>query len=165
MTVQDSVQDRAFHFTFSSLLRTVIPRVLFSSRISLHLVRLQLTNQTAAKLRRFLHFDDTWETCLAYSCKKKKTWYVRTVVVQCDTRFLLPWRNKQPLVSQGLFIIQPSLSHLVTLTTLGRIPLDEESSCRRDLYLTTHNPHKRRKSMLPEGFEPAIPASEPHTHS
>ena len=28
------------------------------------------------------------------------------------------------------------------------------------LYLTTHNIHKRRTSMQPEGFEPAIPANE-----
>jgi hypothetical protein len=38
--------------------------------------------------------------------------------------------------------------------------------CRRDLYLTTHNTHKRRTSMLPAGFEPVISASErPHTHA
>ena len=36
-----------------------------------------------------------------------------------------------------------------------RIPLDELSAD-----LTTHNPYKRQTSMLPAGFEPAIPASE-----
>jgi len=51
--------------------------------------------------------------------------------------------------------------------TLGRTPLDEGSSRRRDLYLTTHNTHKRQKSyMLPAGFEPTVPASKrPQTHT
>jgi hypothetical protein len=44
-------------------------------------------------------------------------------------------------------------------TTVGRTPLHEGSARRRDLYLTTHNSHKRQTSMPPVGFEPAIPAS------
>jgi len=32
-------------------------------------------------------------------------------------------------------------------TTVGRTPLDESSGCRRDLYLATHNTHKRQTSM------------------
>jgi hypothetical protein len=51
------------------------------------------------------------------------------------------------------------LLHLITLTdtlTLGRTPLDEGSARRRDLYLTTHNIHKRQTYMLLEGFEPTI---------
>jgi hypothetical protein len=51
-------------------------------------------------------------------------------------------------------------------TTLGRTSLDEWSARRWNLYLTTHNTHKRETSMLPAGFEPAIPASElPQTHA
>ena len=38
--------------------------------------------------------------------------------------------------------------------TLGRT-LDERPARRRDLYLTTHNSHKRKTSMLPAGFKPA----------
>jgi len=45
-------------------------------------------------------------------------------------------------------------------TTLRRIPLDEWSARRRDLYLTTHNTHNRQISMAPAGFEPAIPSNE-----
>jgi hypothetical protein len=45
-------------------------------------------------------------------------------------------------------------------TTLGRTPLDEGSARRRDLYLTTHNTHKRQVSMPPAGFKPIIPASK-----
>jgi hypothetical protein len=49
-------------------------------------------------------------------------------------------------------------------TTLGRTPLGEWSARRRDL--TTHNTHKRRISIPPVGFEPAIPVSErPQTHA
>jgi hypothetical protein len=39
-------------------------------------------------------------------------------------------------------------------TALGRTPLDEWSSQRRDLYLTTHNIHKGQTSMPLVGFEP-----------
>ena len=51
-------------------------------------------------------------------------------------------------------------------TTLGRTPLEEWSARRRDLYLTTHNTHKKHAYMVPAGFEPVIPASEwPQTHA
>jgi len=45
-------------------------------------------------------------------------------------------------------------------TTLGSTHLDEWSARRRNLYLTTHNTHKRQTSVLPAGFEPVIRASE-----
>jgi hypothetical protein len=50
-------------------------------------------------------------------------------------------------------------------TTVGRTPLDQGPARRRDLYLTTHNPHNRQISMTPVGFEPTILVSErPKTH-
>jgi hypothetical protein len=52
--------------------------------------------------------------------------------------------------------------------TLGKTPLDEWSTRRRDLYLTTHNTHNRQTSISipPAGFEHTIPASErPQTHA
>jgi len=50
-------------------------------------------------------------------------------------------------------------------TTLGRTPLDEWSARSRNLYLTTHNTHKRWTSMYPAAFEPTIPASKrPQIH-
>ena len=50
--------------------------------------------------------------------------------------------------------------------TFGRTPLDKWSARRRDHYLTTHNTHKRKTTLPPAGFEPAIPASErPQTHA
>ena len=45
-------------------------------------------------------------------------------------------------------------------TRIGRTPLDEWSARRSDLYLTTHDVHKRHIPMQPAGFEPTIPASE-----
>jgi hypothetical protein len=61
----------------------------------------------------------------------------------------------------------PRPPHYWSLTiTLGRNPLDKWSPGRRDLYLITHNTHKRHTSMPPAGFEPAIPASKrQQTHS
>ena len=51
-------------------------------------------------------------------------------------------------------------------TSLGRTPLDEWSPWRRDLYLTTHNTHKRQTPMLPAWFESTIPATDrPQTHA
>jgi len=49
------------------------------------------------------------------------------------------------------------MTHTHTQThTFDRTPLDEVSTCRRDLYLTTHNIQKRETSMPPAGLEPAI---------
>jgi len=46
-------------------------------------------------------------------------------------------------------------------TIIGSIPLDERSAKLRNLYVTTHNAHKR-----PAEIEPAIPASErPQIHA
>ena len=50
------------------------------------------------------------------------------------------------------------LDHTQRRTTVGRTPLDERSSRRRDLYLTTHDTHNRQISMPPVGFEPTISA-------
>ena len=44
------------------------------------------------------------------------------------------------------------LDHTQRHTTVGRTPLDEGSARRRDLYLTTHNTHKREASIPPIGF-------------
>ena len=58
------------------------------------------------------------------------------------------------------------LDHTQRRTTVGRTPLDEWSARRRDLYLTAHNIHNRRKSMPPVGFESTISASEgPQTYA
>jgi hypothetical protein len=51
-------------------------------------------------------------------------------------------------------------------TTVGRTPLDEWSTCLRDLHVTTHNTYKRQTSIPPAGFEPTIPVGDrPQTHA
>jgi hypothetical protein len=73
--------------------------------------------------------------------------------------------SQQPLLGQGLFIIEASRSHSDTPHSVGFLwtrdrPDAETSTC------TTHDTHKRQTSMPPTGFEPAIPASErPQTHA
>jgi len=87
--------------------------------------------------------------------------------------FYLNWLHNSFLLFYGL--TAPSgpgplwyQSFTITLrhTTFGRTPLDEWSARHRDVYLTTHNTHTRRPSMVPAGFEPAVPATErPKTHA
>ena len=56
-------------------------------------------------------------------------------------------------------------SHSVVLITACGISLDEGSTRRTDLYLTTHNTHERQMSMPSAGFEPAIQTiGRPQTH-
>ena len=71
---------------------------------------------------------------------------------------------QQPLVGQSLLIIDAqdhTQTHHTWYDSSRRV-----MSPRRDLYLTTHNAHKRQTSIHPAGFEPAIPASKrPQTHA
>ena len=64
--------------------------------------------------------------------------------------------TQQHLAGQDLLTVQASHPY----TTLGRTPLHEWSARRTDLYLTTHNIHKRQTSMPSAVFEPTNPASE-----
>jgi len=54
-----------------------------------------------------------------------------------------------PSLCQGFMI---TLRH----TTFDMSPLVRRSAHCRDLYLTTHNAHKRQTSVPPVGFDPAI---------
>jgi hypothetical protein len=70
---------------------------------------------------------------------------------------------QQPLVGQGLHVIDGLRLHSISHTTLGRTPADVR---HRDLYLTRHNTHKRQTSIPLSRFEPAVPASDrPQTHA
>ena len=59
--------------------------------------------------------------------------------------FVCFWRNS-PQCARASSVTR-FLDHTQRLTTVGRTPLDERSARRRDLYLTTHNPHNRQTSM------------------
>ena len=52
------------------------------------------------------------------------------------------------------------LDHTQRRTTFGRTPLDEWSVRHRELYVKTHNTHKRQTSMTTAEFEPTISAGE-----
>ena len=97
------------------------------------------------------------------SARNRIVWHNKYTIFSEWNIFLLPWRNSpieaRPSRYRGFTI---TLRH----TTLGRTPLDEWSPRLRDLYLTTHNTHKRQSSMPPAGFESTIPTSErPQTHA
>jgi hypothetical protein len=74
---------------------------------------------------------------------------------------------RQPYMGLGLLVSSRFHGHThLRHTAVGRTPLDEGPAHRRDLYLTTHNTHKRQTSMPPAGFEPTILVSErPNTHA
>jgi len=57
-------------------------------------------------------------------------------------------------------IVEVFTPHSVRHTTLGRIPLDERSARRRELYLTTHNTHKKQITIPPVGLEFSFPSKQ-----
>jgi hypothetical protein len=74
------------------------------------------------------------------------------------------WRNRptQPKAASFMRFLYHTKWHI----TVGRTPPDERSARRRDLYLTTHNTHKRQTSMPPHGNQTHNPskraATDPH---
>ena len=88
---------------------------------------------------------------------------------RCEMRI----RNVKPTPPHGATApVDPGPHHhwgfriTLTHTTLSTISLDKWSARRRDLYLPTHNAHKRKISTLPVGSEPTIPATQrPYTHT
>ena len=72
----------------------------------------------------------------------------------------LLWTRDRPVQETSTW------QHTILTTDTHRTTLDEGSARPRDLYLTTHNTHKRQTSMLLEGFEPATLASDlPQVHA
>jgi hypothetical protein len=72
--------------------------------------------------------------------------------------------EQQLLVGLGLLIMEALLLHSKH-TTLSRTPLDERKARRGDLYLTTHNTHKRQTSMPWGDSNPqSQQAKGPQTH-
>jgi len=72
---------------------------------------------------------------------------------------------QQPLVGQGLLIIEDLWSHSDPLQSVGLLWASDQPR-RRGLYLPTHNIHKKQTSIPSAGFEPTIPASQrPQAHA
>ena len=103
---------------------------------------------------------NTWNLCLLY------TDICTDVCLFCWRYNPLLLYSHSPTTGFSLRVFEVSWSHTQRRATVGRIPLDEWSIRRRDLYLTTHNTHNRQTSMLPVGFEPTISAGErPYTYA
>jgi hypothetical protein len=87
------------------------------------------------------------------NCDNKNTTLTTGLLI-----LLMAW---QLLVWQALLIFRDFMITLChTENTISRTPLDVCSAQRRDLYPTTYTLTKRQISVLPVGFELAIPASE-----
>jgi hypothetical protein len=70
---------------------------------------------------------------------------------------------QQPLVGQGLHIIEASWSHSDTTHSVELLWARDQRDQTSTWQHTTHN---RQTTMTPGGFQPAIPASErPQTHA
>ena len=82
------------------------------------------------------------------------------VVINIGTTFFFFLWRCSPTRAMASSFLTRFLDHTRWRTTVGRTPLDEWSTRRRDPYLTTHNTHNRQTSMPPVGFEPTISADE-----
>jgi hypothetical protein len=72
---------------------------------------------------------------------------------------------QQPIVGQGLLSIEASRWHLNTAQSVGLLWTSDQPNAETSTWQQQHNTHKKHTSMLPAGFEPAIPASVlPQTH-
>ena len=80
------------------------------------------------------------------------------------TRWIFFFKVRQPIVGQGLLIVEVSRSHLDTPQSVRLFWTSYQPDT--DLYHTTHDTHKRQTSMPPAGFEPTIVVSErPQAHA
>jgi hypothetical protein len=73
--------------------------------------------------------------------------------------FFSPWRSS-PLWARAPLFIEASGPHSFRHSTHERTPLDDGSTRRKDLYLTTHDTYRTQISMSSARFEPAISVSE-----
>ena len=72
---------------------------------------------------------------------------------------------QHPPLGQDVLIVQVSRLHSETPHSVGLLWSSDQSE-NRDLYLKTHDTHKRETFMPSVAFEPGIPASErPQTHT
>jgi hypothetical protein len=99
----------------------------------------------------------TWYIIVILYCVQVPNWFTRIFFPPNGST--APWGPRPP------HFLRPH-DHTFRHTTVGRTSLDEGPACRRDLYLTTHNTHKRQTSMPPVGFKPTVLVSKrPQTHT
>jgi len=121
-------------------------------------------------LSRYSITRQWWKFILLYhmSISIKAAIYKRQFYYMClqvaISLFVCFWCNSPQWARASSFT--RFLDHKQWRTTVGTTPLDEWSAHRRDLYLTTHNTHNKKTSMLLAGFEPTISAGEwPQTYN
>jgi len=95
----------------------------------------------------FWSYEDT--RCAEF-CSTELFCYYRNLWCFSFSFFFL-WRCDPTRVMASSFL--RLLDQTQRRTTVGRAFLDEWSSRRRDLYLTTHNTHNRQISMPPGGIQ------------
>ena len=113
------------------------------------------TNNHATKKKYSLSLMKT-ESSLPHPQQRDTGPYEVLSSSQSQTTFLLSWLGSPAGPGRPLWLSSIALRH----TTVGRAPLDEWSARLRELYLTTHDAHKRQTSMLAARYKPAIPASD-----
>jgi len=102
--------------------------------------------------------EKSWKTKADWTLN----WISRTIQSQCQCYFFYHGALAQCARAPHYRGFMMKFRH----ATLGRTPLDEWSARRRDLYLTTHNTHKRQIFMPPTGFKTTMSAAErPQTHA
>ena len=112
------------------------------------------------------HFKDHFKTGLVYRrAPKIFNWFQVFFLFLSSFHllFVVQTVNVSPNHTQSLSLsLSLSYTHTNTIrhNTLGRTPLEESSTRRRDLYLTTHNTYKRQTTPAPARFKPAVPSSE-----
>ena len=94
---------------------------------------------------------ETWSWCTFIDVLFTKTFKRNEIAFSFSQ-----WRCDLTRVMASSFL--RFLDHTQRRTTFGRTPLDEWSPGSRDLYLTTHNTHKRQHIHAPGGFRTHDPS-------
>jgi len=141
-----------FHLTRCRIL-TILAR-LPACNMSLH----RQWKVTVTKFIRFV-FNALFPCTLGYQ-ENKPTGY--TTLLSFQQRNY--WKNSRPFFYGAISPSGPGSPHCrgfmspLRHATLGRPPLDEGSARRRDIYLTTHNTHKRQTFVPPRGIRTRKPS-------
>ena len=100
--------------------------------------------------------------CFSYGTQQIRIQLITTIfIIKIHITLFFLCLNSPMRARASSFLRFLRVYHIQWHTTVDRIPLDEGSARRRDVYLTIHDTHKRQTSMPPTaGFEPTIAASD-----
>ena len=136
-------------------------------RVSQQVLKQVLNSEKNFKLKKSLRNFRQWRQRVSQQVLKQVLNSEKNFKLKKSLRNFHQWRQRiwqQRVLKQDFFYSSTAKwatasSCWVRHKTVGRTPLYEGSTRRRDLYLKTHNTRKRLTSKLRVGFEPAIPAS------